>query len=837
MSLSEYNKKRNFEETAEPKGEKSESVSELIFVVQRHKASRLHYDFRLELDGVLKSWAVPKGPSMNPKDKRLAMKVEDHPYDYKDFAGIIPEGNYGAGIVEIWDSGTYADIDNSPIKVAQKKLKAGLKSGDFKFKLFGKKLRGEFVLVKLKNKEDNSWLLIKHKDEYAVETDYNSEEHTPKNSPINKFLTEKEKSKKKKIRPPTNSGDRKKKKEKERDVIKPMLARETTDPFDNENWLFEIKWDGYRAIADIINNDIQLYSRNGVSFNEKYPVVIQELRKLKEDVVLDGEIVVLDEEGKPNFQYLQDYANNGGRPLQYQVFDILRLKDQDTTQLPLLERKNLLEDLLPDNPVVRYSDHITGSGKSFYEVTEKQGLEGIMAKESHSRYQPGKRTDSWLKIKHHKTMDAFIAGYTQPEGSRKYFGALILAVKEDHGFKYIGHTGTGFKDRQLKEVYELLQTLVQKTSPFAEKIKTNTPVTWVKPQLICEVKYAEITKDQKLRHPVFLQLREDKDAAEITWQNNAPPQPQNKNQVVMEKDKVFKFGKNEVVVTNFDKVYFPEKKFTKGDIAEYYISMANYILPYLKGRPESLLRNPNGIDGKAFFHKDAGESVPDFVRTVQIHSESTDKEIDYIVCDNVETLVYLANLGCIELNPWHSSVKDLEKPDYLMIDIDPSEENTFEQVIETALAVKEILDKAGAASYCKTSGATGLHVFVPTGRQYTFEQVKNFAYIVCMLVNEQLSKLTTLERNLKKRGKDQIYLDYLQNRRGQTIASVYSVRPKKGAPVSTPLHWKEVKPGLEPKQFNIKNILKRVEKEGDLFKGVLGKGIDLKKCIGNLEKL
>jgi bifunctional non-homologous end joining protein LigD len=646
--------------------------------------------------------------------------------------------------------------------------------------------------------------------------------------------------------------------------IEPMLAKETAEAFDDKGWLFEIKWDGYRAIAEKKKSKILLYSRNGLDFTETYPVVVDQLKKVKTDAVLDGEIVVLNDEGKPDFQFLQHYSENQNRPIQYYVFDLLELNGKDTTSLPLIDRKELLKKIIPeDNAVIKYSDHILEKGKSFFQVSKEKKLEGIMAKKADSKYYRGKRTTDWLKIKNHKTAEAIIAGYTEPAGSRKYFGSLILAAKEGKKLIYMGNAGTGFNAGSLKELYDLFRPLVQKKSPFEEKIKNNAKITWLKPAVICEVKFSEVTADGKLRHPVFLRLRDDKTINEINMDNikdnrkstlvkikekskkqslNASPSESksvsssNKSDKE-ETDKVYSFGKNQVTVTHFNKVYFPGEKITKGEVADYYISMADYILPYLKGRPESLLRNPNGIKAKGFFQKDAADDTPSYVHRKQIHSDSTKKEINYIVCDNIETLVYLNNLGCIEINPWYSTVDELDKPDYLMIDIDPSDKNTFEQVIQVALTTKKILDNAGAECFCKTSGATGMHIYVPTGKKYTFDQVKDFAYLVCMMVNDELKSFTTLERNLQKRGKKHIYMDYLQNRRGQTISSVYSLRPKPGATVSTPLLWEEVKPGLSPKQFTIYNTLERVEKLGDLFKGVLGKGIDLGKCLKNLQSV
>lgn len=623
-----------------------------------------------------------------------------------------------------------------------------------------------------------------------------------------------------------------------------MLAKETEEPFDDTEWLYEIKWDGYRAIAEIKKKTIRLYSRNGNTFENSYPIVVNELKKIKADAVIDGEIIVLNDEGHPDFQLLQHYEENHHRPIQYYAFDILSLNGRDTCGLPLIKRKKLLQKLIPTNEVIKYSDHILEAGTAFFEASRKKNLEGIMAKKADSLYYPGKRTNEWLKIKNSKTREAIICGYTQPAGARQYFGALVLGVKDGIELKYIGHTGSGFSHASLKEMWDLLQPLKQKDPPFSEKVKTNMPVTWVSPKLVCEIKFTEITRDGILRHPIFLHLREDKHINEVTMATTktvkkAEIKKIDKGEKKVEdseedKDKILVFGKTKVKVTHPGKIYFPEEGITKGDVVAYYQKMADYILPYLKGRPQSLLRNPNGIAAKGFFHKDAGEGTPAFIKTKKIFSASANKDINYIICDNKATLAYLNNLGSIEINPWHSTVQSLDYPDYLMIDIDPSEENTFEQVIEVANVVKKVLDKAGATAYCKTSGSSGLHVYVPTGRKYTYEQVKDFAYLICMLASQMLPDFTTLERNLQKRGNKHIYMDYLQNRRGQTIACVYSLRPKQGATVSTPLLWKEVKSGLTPQDFTIHNIIKRVKKLGDIFTPVLGKGIDLNKCLKKL---
>jgi bifunctional non-homologous end joining protein LigD len=620
--------------------------------------------------------------------------------------------------------------------------------------------------------------------------------------------------------------------------IKPMLAKETDAAFDNNDWLFEIKWDGYRAVAELKNSNVKLYSRNGLSFEQHYPVVFAALKKIKLNAVLDGEIVVLNEKGLPDFQKLQHYDENNTFPICYYIFDLLAVNGKDITALTLIERKKMLKTIIKKNTVIKYSDHLVGKGISFFNATSKQGLEGIMAKNAGSQYDKGSRTSDWLKIKHHRSEEVIIAGFTQPAGARKYFGALVLAVKDKQGLKYAGHTGSGFNNRSLKEIYDKLKRITTTRYPFNEVVKTNNPVTWVKTKYVCEIKFTEWTNDGKMRHPIFLRMREDKSTTEIVMKKKVTAAASKKKPLAKTADtneQTVTIGTAKVNLSNQNKIYWPAEKITKGMVVEYYQSIAPYILPYLKDRPESLKRNPNGITDKGFYHKDAGTEAPRFVKSLALYSKSAKKDIDYIICNNKATLAYLNNLGCIELNPWHSTVKALDKPDYLIIDIDPSAKNNFEQVIQTALAFKTILDKAGAKSFCKTSGATGLHIYVPMGKKYLYDQVRSFAEILCQLVNEQLPKFTTMERNLKKRGNNKIYLDHLQNSRGQTIASAYSLRPHKGATVSTPLLWKEVKTGLHPSAFNIHTVPARLKKMKDLFAGVLGKGTDIDKCLSKLQ--
>ena len=612
-----------------------------------------------------------------------------------------------------------------------------------------------------------------------------------------------------------------------------MLAKETEQPFNDQNWIFEIKWDGYRAIAELNKADVKLYTRNGNLLNAAYPEVTDALAKMDLEAVIDGEIVVMDEEGNPDFQLLQQYGEDRSHPIYFYVFDILEIAHQSVMQLPLLERKEKLRALLKQDDFIKYSDHIEEKGLEMFAFMEDKHREGIMAKKADSRYLPGRRTANWLKIKYHQTVDAIICGFTEPTGERKYFGALVLGLKQGDQIKFIGHTGSGFTASSLKKIHEQLKPLTTAQSPFNEIIKTNTPATWVKPSLICEVKFSGKTRDGKLRHPIFVSMREDKSIEEATMastQTVTKKQAEIESKSDIKKDNVISFGRLKVPVTHWHKVFWPEEKITKGDLVNYYLSIADCILPYLKNRPQSLKRNPGGITDKGFFHKDAGENVPSFVQTIPLYSESTDKEIDYILCNNKATLTYLNNLGCIEINPWHSTIKSLEYPDYLIIDIDPSDKNTFEQVIEVANVVHEILEKAGAANFCKTSGATGLHVYIPTKKKYTYDQLKDFAELICVMTHEQLPETTSTERSISKRG-DRIYLDHLQNRKGQTIAAAYSLRPYPGATASAPLKWEEVKTGLTPAQFNIYTLPERVQKMGDLFKGILGKGITMESCL------
>lgn len=832
MSLTEYRRKRRFTKTSEPKGRQHKASKRLEFVVQKHDASHLHYDFRLELGGVLKSWAVPKGPSLNPQDKRLAMMVEDHPYDYRTFEGEIPEGNYGAGDVIVWDRGWYEPREDTDDP--QKTLRGGLHKGQLTFVLHGEKLQGEFALVKTKDKGDNAWLLIKKRDDYASTKDVTDRtesvktgEHLPRDVPAPAELAA----------PKAKRPSR----------VKPMLATLTAAPFDDQDWIYEIKWDGYRAIGSWDGKTAQLYSRRGNDFCDKYPPVAEALQELAVPAVVDGEIIMADAAGKADFTALQNYGQGAKGTLLYYVFDILWYDGYDVRGLPLLERKELLKRLLGDDGIIRYSDHIVERGTDFFAMAEQQGLEGIMAKRADSKYKEGLRSKLWLKVKTHQRQEVVIGGYTEPKGSRKHIGALVMGVYENGKLCYVGHTGGGIPPKQLEPLKQQLIKLERKTSPFGNQFKPNAPVHWATPKLVAEVSFAEWTKDGHMRQPIFVGLRTDKDPTDVhkelpvaePTEAKSTKRPAPKKQSSAKQSKTTKMSEQPPTkprhfeFSHPDKVFWPEAGYTKGDLIDYYQTVLDTMLPYIQDRPCNLLRQPNGYKGKSFFQKDMAERSPDWLTTISVYSDSNEKDIDYLVCEDAETLLYQAQLGCIEINPWNSRVQSLEKPDWTVIDLDP-EGVGFKDVVKVAQVVHDVCDELKIPSYPKTSGKTGIHVFIPLGAKYSYEQCRQFAQLLASLVHDRTRDITSLERNPKKR-EHKIYLDYLQNRQSQTLAAPYCVRPTKAASVSTPLDWDEVNAQLDPANFTIKTMPDRLKRIGDIWAPVLGPGIDMAAIVRQLE--
>lgn len=877
MALEKYNEKRDFSKTKEPKGIKKASKGELTYVIQKHDASRLHYDFRLEIDGVLVSWAVPKGPSANTSDKRLAVQTEDHPMDYFDFEGTIPKGEYGGGTVMVWDYGTYRP-ENAEDAVSQdnKLMEKQLSDGSIKIILKGKKLKGAWHLVQMKGKE-NMWLLMKSKDEFAgakVIFDENSavsgldfkgieENGNIYSSNKGKKLSKTE-AKKVIAKQEKDDAENEKPKLKKNDTEfsvedlaeaekikdfpedwRPQLATLAEEPFDNDNWIFENKFDGYRALAQIKSNKVNLISRNGISFNSKYKSVVTTLEKVNDDMILDGEVVVEDSKGKSYFQWLQHFDENPKKGiLKFYVFDIIYFKGYDLQNLELIQRKKILKAVLPKLDNIIFSSHTIGQGLETFKAIEKLGGEGIIAKKSASKYYENKRSKDWLKIKTSKQQEMVIGGFTDPSGSRNGLGALLLGFYEGDDFIYSGKVGTGFSDEILKELRTKLDKIERKTSPFKTPPKLQG-THWVSPQLVAQIKFSEWTDSGSLRHPVYLGLRTDKEAKDVirekeiatekiiseikSEEKQAKKTPINAKKKAVEPKEIIN---SKVEFSNLDKVFWPKEKYTKGDVIEYYNSIADYILPYLKDRPQSLLRNPNGISKPGFFQKNVEGQVPDWIKTRKLKSKTTGESITYLLCQDRDTLLFLANWGCIEINPWSSRVGTLNNPDYIIFDLDPNEAD-MKKIVKTALTLKEILDLLQVPAYVKTSGGKGIHVFIPVLPKYSYDQTREFSHLVSQMVLKKLPEIVSLERSPAKR-KGKVYLDFLQNGKGKTMASIYSLRPREGANASTPLNWDEINDKLDLSKFNIKTLPKRLEEKGDLWANFFDDAIDLKSILDRI---
>ena len=898
MALTKYKEKRNFKKSPEPTGGKPDS-DKLRFVIQKHQASRLHYDFRLEMEGVLKSWAVPKGPSTDPNVMRLAMMVEDHPFDYRNFEGIIQSG-YGAGTVIIWDEGFYnpVDADGMDKKSQDEALQKAIPAGKLHIVLHGKKVKGEYALVKTHGKAENAWLLLKVKDKYVSTADVTLKD---KSVISNKTLTELEKStspikrektvkkssvKAKKGTLLTKENDEKlsskkattyNEEQKPKDKIAqgkrtafpstliPMLATAVDKPFDKEGWQYEIKWDGYRAVAFCNKQNVELKSRNDKSFNKKFYPVVNAIQQWNVHAVLDGEVVVLGEGGKSDFGALQNWRSEADGELYFYVFDLLWINGKDLTLLHLSERRTILKEIIPDNDIIRFSENFEVSGIKFFETAKQMGLEGIMAKKSDSIYSVGNRSKDWLKIKARKGQEMAIGGYTKNKDSSKSFSSLLLGVFEKGKLIYTGKVGTGFSDKQQIEMLTQFEPYIIESSPFEKipdinkpsRFQHNSPkatAVWMKPELVCEVSFTEMTTDGVMRHPSFEAMRMDKNAEEIAREKAVntikiiSPKKQKSPNILKpagakvrktflnpgDETQVREINGHEIKFTNLNKIYWPAEKISKRDMLNYYYQVAPYILPYLEKRPQSMNRHPNGIDGESFFFKDVSDTAPDWIQTFDYKSDDDDRLRKYLVAKDEASLLYMATLGCIEMNPWHSKVETEDFPDWCIIDLDPAE-NTFDQVIQAANVTWQILESMGVTSYPKTSGSTGIHVYIPMGAKYTYEQSKEFARIIATLVQREIPAYTSIERMVKAR-KGKMYIDFLQNRPQATVSAPYSLRPRPGATVSMPLQWDEVKKGLKMSDFTIFNAMERIKSNGDIFKPVLGKAINLEKVVKNFNK-
>ena len=730
----------------------------------------------------------------------------------------------------------------------------------------------------MKNAENNAWLLIKHRDKYAKETDITKKdksvvsgktlksiEKTSKNvwgsSPKKKSAskkTRKQRIEKKKDLSVRKTPDGEGKKAPFPKIVSPMLATLVDKPFDEPGWLYEIKWDGYKAVAMINRGKVDLISTNNKSFNDKFYPVVDALKKWDINAVIDGEVVVLNDKGIANFGALQNWRSEADGSLFYYVFDIMWLNGYDLKHLPLTRRKEILKETLPVENIIRLSESFDTTATEFLESVSALGLEGIMAKKEDSIYVEGDRTREWLKIKSNKRHEVVIGGFTQNEGSAKTFSSLLLGVFDNGTLDYMGKIGTGFNDKTQKEIMAKMKKLVTKKIPFTEtpdvekpsRFRPNPPkakVTWLKPQLVCEVSYTEITSDGIMRHPSFEGLRIDKKAKDVTKEKAIPVKEATKkakpNKYTKPADdksrktllnptdetQVRKINGHELKFTNLSKIYWPSEKYTKRDMLNYYYQVAPYLLPYLKDRPQSMNRFPNGINGKSFYQKDITGKAPDWIK-MEPYTTGEGEDKNFLVPEDEAAILYMANAGAIEMNPWNSTVHKPDNPDWCLIDLDPSDKQNFDVVIKVAQATKEVLDSVGVTGYPKTSGSTGIHVYIPLGAKYTYDQCQMFGRIIATQVNNMLPDITSIERLTKAR-KNKLYVDFLQNRPKATLAAPYSLRPKPGATVSMPLYWEEVKKGLAMKDFTIENAMDRIKSEGDIFKPVLGKGIDLNSVL------
>ena len=647
-----------------------------------------------------------------------------------------------------------------------------------------------------------------------------------------------------------------------------MLATLVNEPFSSSEWSYEVKWDGYRALAFINNGHVELKSRNAKSFNEKFYSVFTALGQSGLNAVLDGEIVVTNTKGLSNFGALQNWRSEADGELVYYVFDVLWLEGRDLTQFPLSERRLVLRSILPPtDEIIRFSENFDVPGTKAFETARKLGFEGVIAKRNNSIYLPGERSTEWLKIKANKRQEVVIGGFTKNEGSNKPFSSLLVGVFHGKKLQYTGKIGTGFSIKTQKELLQQFKPLIRNSNPFTSIPDINSPsrfrpdppkatATWLKPELVCEVSFTEMTADAVMRHPSFEGMRIDKKASEVEFETEKEtaaitrehktlagkkiiaPSTKNSRKTLLnptDETQVRNIGGHDLKLSNLSKLYWPEEKISKRDLINYYYQIAPYILPYLKDRPQSLNRHPNGIHGEHFYQKDVKGKVPEWIHTFPYYSETDKREKEFFICDDEASLIYLANLGCIEISPWNSTVHNPDKPDWCVIDLDP-DQNTFNQVVKAAQVTHELFESIGVPSYCKTSGASGLHIYVPLGAKYTYEESKEFARAIVTVVHSRISSFTSIERQIADRG-GKMYLDFLQNRPQATIVAPYSVRPQPGATVSMPLHWDEVNTGLKISNFTIKNAMERISKTGDLFKPIMGKGIDLNRAIRKLRKI
>jgi bifunctional non-homologous end joining protein LigD len=806
--LEAYRAKRSLERTPEPAGVVARDGGGGLFVVHQHAARRLHFDLRLEMEGVLRSWAVPKGPSYDTSEKRLAVHVEDHPLEYGDFEGLIPAGNYGAGAVIVWDRGEWAP-HGDPLE--------GLEKGKLLFELRGYKLHGMWTLVKLK-KSEKDWLLIKERDGWASKDGG----ELPAESVLSGLTVEELgqghdraeaiRQELKRLGAPTRTVDVK--------SVGLMLAETADAAFTRKDWIFEPKLDGYRVLVARGGSEPRLLTRNGNDCAAVFPEVVRAIAALPFDrLILDGEVVALDEKGRPSFQRLQgrarvhraiDIRHAAVRtPVTFYGFDLLAFEDFDLRPLPLTARKAVLRRVLPPLGALRFLEHVEEEGEALYREAERLELEGIVAKKAASPYKAG-RSPVWLKVRSRHTDDFVVVGFTAPKGARGGFGALHLADFVDGTLTYAGRAGSGFSDRQLADVRRTLEEHKRADPPCAGPLPAEKGTTWVDPVLVCEVEFSERTDEDLLRQPVFLRFRDDKRPEECVRPREVREDTESRESA----GKSPKQGDDEpkFELTNTGKVFWPEEGYTKGDLIDYYRAVSPWLLHYLRNRPLVMTRYPDGIGGKSFFQKDAPGFTPDWIRTERMWSEDTQREIDYFVCDDEASLLYVVNLGTIPLHLWASHVPTLEQPDWCVLDLDPKGA-PFEHVVEVAHAAKELCDRIGLPVLVKSTGSSGLHLLIPLGRQCTHEQSRSLGELLARCIVGRLPEIATIVRQVSQR-EGRVYVDYLQNGSGKLIVAPFSVRALAGAPVSVPLTWREVNRKLDIRKHTIRTVPERMRKLG-----------------------
>jgi bifunctional non-homologous end joining protein LigD len=901
--LTEYSAKRTFAATPEPAPALPATGSgPLLFVVQQHAARQLHYDFRLECEGVLKSWAVPKGPALDPSEKRLAVQVEDHPYDYGSFEGVIPPGQYGAGEVIVWDCGVYSPDEGGATWFhdrgqAERQVMEGLEKGKLSLLLRGEKLKGSFALVRTKDKKQ--WLLIKHKDRFAAATA--SVDIIAQNRSVLSGLAVADLKVVPAHRIPASRLVPSGKFEAMPATIAPMLAEAGDVPFNRPDWIWEPKLDGYRVLAFIDEHGVKLRSRRGLELSAKFPGLAAELRRQDaRGMILDGELVAFDANIKPSFAELQNRAQlktereiaaaDQNVPVVFFCFDLLYFAGIDLRQSSYGDRRRYLAQCLLPTPRVQLV-HASEDGMALQAAALANGFEGVIGKRKESRYESGRRSTSWLKVKPTQSADFVVGGYTRGKGSRAPLGALLvgywdgskLSGKPRGKLRYASHVGSGFDERTLAQVKARLDPLQRKSCPFVEQPELNAPTTWVEPETVAEVSFQSWTADGALRAPVFLRLRDDVDPKAVRrTEANPTPQPTSSSgdspvdEVVAQLENTkaaftIAVGAHRIRLTHLDRIYWPadpalqQPALTKRNLLRYFAQVSPYILPHLVDRPLTMIRMPDGIRGQRFFQKHWEQERPAFVETITVFSGHKDERHEYLLCNNLPTLLWLAQSGTLEFHVWHSRAKPgpdtdvkstdyatslatleasvLNYPDYVLFDIDPyiysgkeapggePELNTvaFQKGKEVAFWLRELLLSMSLEPIVKTSGKTGLHVFVPIRRTIDFDAARHVSELVGRHLMRLHPKDITLEWSVPKRtGK--IFMDYNMNVRGKTLNVAYSPRGESGAPVSMPLTWEELA-GAHPLDFRITNAAERLSETGDRWRDALSRKQSLESAL------